>query len=62
MAGLAAENGVEAEIYLLDADHDLALVQKAVIYGDRFIWEPQVPNFTCYLLKFRKIEKSQPNH
>jgi len=62
MVGLAAENGVEAEIYLLDADHDLALVQKAVIYGDRFVWEPQVPNFTCYLLKFRKIEKSQPNH
>jgi hypothetical protein len=55
LSGLSSENGVEAEIYLLDADHDLTLVQKAVIYGDRFVWEPNIPNFTCYLLKFKKI-------
>ena len=55
LSGLASENGTEAEIYLLDADHDLTLVEKAVIYGDRFVWEPNVPNFTCYMIKLKKI-------
>ena len=55
LSGLESENGVEAEIYLLDADNDLELVQKATIYGDRFVWEPNVPNFTCYLVKLKKI-------
>jgi len=54
MAGFSAENGTEAEIYLLDAAHDLTLMQRTVFYGDRFIWEPQVPNFTCYLIKLKK--------
>ncbi len=54
ISGLASEGGVEAEIYLLDANHDLTLIQKAVIYGDRFVWDPSVPNFTCYLIKLKK--------
>ena len=55
ITGLSFENGVEAEIYLLDSDHDLTLIQKAVVYSDRFIWEPNVPNFTCYLIKLKKL-------
>ena len=55
IAGLSPDNGVEAEIYLLDAKHDLTLVQRSVIYGDRFVWEPSVPNFTCYLVKLKGI-------
>jgi hypothetical protein len=55
IAGLSADAGVEAEIYLLDANHDLTLVQRSVIYGDRFAWEPSVPNFTCYLVKLKGL-------
>ena len=55
ISGFSSENGVEAEIYLLDADHELTLIQKAVIYGDRFAWAPNVPNFTCYMIKLKKI-------
>jgi hypothetical protein len=54
MTGFTSDCGVEAEIYLLDKDHDLTLVQKAVFFGDRFIWEPSIPNFTCYLIKLKK--------
>ena len=55
ITGFESENGVEAEIYLLDADHDLTLIEKATVYGNQFVWEPNVPNFTCYLIKLKKI-------
>ena len=55
ISGFSSEKGIEAEIYLLDADHDLSLVQKATFYGERFVWEPNVPNFTCYLIKLKKL-------
>lgn len=55
VSGFASENGVEAEIYLLDAEHELTLTQRMVIYGDRFIWQPNVPNFTCYMIKLKKM-------
>ena len=43
----------EAEIYLLDGDHDLSLMQKFTFAGD-FAWEIDVPNFTCYLILLKK--------
>ncbi len=44
----------EAEIYLLDDDHRLTLTQKMTFAGDRFEWETEVPNFTCYLILLKK--------
>ena len=44
----------EMEIYVLDADHDLTLVDRLTFGGNRVVWEKLIPNFTGYLLKFRK--------
>ena len=44
----------EAEIYLLDADHDLSLMQKLTFAGETFEWEIEVPNYTCYLVLLKK--------
>ena len=51
LAGL--DDKTEAEVYLLDGDHDLSLMQKFTFAGD-FAWEIEVPNFTCYLILLRK--------
>ena len=48
------ENGVEVEFYLLDETHNCDLVGKATYYGNRFIPELILPNFSCYLLKLKK--------
>lgn len=53
--GFSSDNGVEAKIYLLDNEHDLTFVQRTVYLGERFIWEPSVPNFTSYLVKLKKL-------
>ena len=54
LSGFGCENGTELEWYVLDEKNDLALVNKVVYFGDRFVWEPTVSNFTCYLLKLKK--------
>ena len=55
LSGFGGENGTEAEFYLLDETHDLELVGKATYYGDRFVPEFILPNFTSYLIKLKKI-------
>ena len=55
LSGFCGENGTEAEFYLLDETHDLELVGKATYYGDRFVPEFILPNFTSYLIKLKKI-------
>ena len=43
-----------AEFYLLDDDHRLTLTQKITFTGERFAWEVDVPNHTCYLILMKK--------
>ena len=54
LSGFYGENGVEVEFYLLDETHNCDLVGKATYYGNRFIPELILPNFSCYLLKLKK--------
>ncbi|MBR6726713.1 MAG: hypothetical protein IKM08_00835 [Clostridia bacterium] len=54
LCGFGGENGTELEIYLLDDTHDLTLTDKVTYYGDRFVWEKELPVNVCYLLKLKK--------
>ncbi len=54
LSGFGGDNGTVAEFYLLDDSHNLELVGKATYYGDRFVPELILPNFTCYLIKLKK--------
>ena len=54
LRGLGGEKGTELEIYLLDDTHDLTLTDKITFFGDRFVWEKELPVNVCYLLKLRK--------
>ena len=54
LSGLGGENGTEAELYVLDETHDLTLAEKITFFGDRLIWEKEIPDFTCYLIKLKK--------
>ncbi len=54
LTGFGSENGTEVEVYLLDETHELTLTEKFVFFGDRFRWKPEMPNYTCYLLKLKK--------
>ncbi|MBQ8356642.1 MAG: hypothetical protein IJX39_02420 [Clostridia bacterium] len=54
LSGFAGEHGTELEIYLLDDTHDLALVDTFTFFGDRLLWEKELPVNTCYLLKLKK--------
>jgi hypothetical protein len=47
------EGGTELEIYLLDGTHDLTLTDKITFFGDRFVWEKELPVNVCYLLKLK---------
>jgi hypothetical protein len=53
--GFSSEGGVEAKIYVLDGNHDMTLYESLVFFGDRFIWKPDMPNFTSYLIKLKKL-------
>ena len=44
----------EAQLYLLDAQHDLKSVGRLIFSGDSFEWETEIPNFTCYLIILKK--------
>ena len=55
ITGLGGENGAEIEYYLLDETHDLEKVAKATYFGDRFLPELTLPNFTSYLIKIKKL-------
>ncbi|MBQ7322423.1 MAG: hypothetical protein IJW99_10025 [Clostridia bacterium] len=55
LSGYGGEHGAELEIYLLDEDHDLTLRESIVFYGNRLVWKTQVPNFTSYLLKLKRL-------
>ena len=48
MTGL--EGKTQAEIYVLDKEHDLTLIQKLTVNGDLLEWEIEVPNFTSYMV------------
>ena len=52
--GLESDDGVEAEIYLIDNEHDLALVERMTFFGSRFVWKPTLPNYKSYLIKLLK--------
>ena len=54
LCGFGGEQGTELEIYLLDDDHDLTITDKITFFGDRFVWEKELPVNTCYLLKLKK--------
>lgn len=55
LSGFGGENGTELEIYLLDESHDLTLRDTVIFYGNRLTWKTEMPNFTSYLLKLKKI-------
>ena len=44
----------EAEIYLLDGEHDLTL-QQTITFTGTLDWKLSVPNFTCYLVLLKRI-------
>ena len=52
--GFGGENGTEIELYLLDETHDCEPVGRATYFGERFVPELILPNFTSYLLKLKK--------
>ncbi len=54
LSGFGTESGTEVEWYVLDEGHDLSLMAKAVYFGDRFVSELVLPNFTSYLIRFKK--------
>jgi hypothetical protein len=54
LSGFGAAEGCEIEYYLLDESHDLTPVGRATYFGDRFIPELEMPNFTSYLMKIKK--------
>ena len=45
------KNGVRLEYYLLDADHDCALVREEIFTASEFSSYVKMNNFTTYLLK-----------
>ena len=55
LSGFSSENGVELEIYRLDDDHALTKEETVTYFGDRFVYKKEIPNFTSYLLKMRKL-------
>ncbi len=55
LSGFSGENGTEIEFYLHDDTHNCESVGKAIYYGDRFTPELTLPNYTCYLIKLKKI-------
>ena len=52
--GFGSADGVEMEVFVLDAARNLESVGKVTYYSDRFSMELTVPNFTMYLLKLKK--------
>ena len=55
LSGFGAKDGVQTEYYLLDASHDLEPVSTQTYFGDRFTPTLDLPNFTSYLLKLKKL-------
>ena len=55
LSGFGGESGTELEIYLLDDAHDLERIQTVVFFGDRFVFKKDVPNYTSYLFKLKRI-------
>ena len=55
LSGFGGERGAEIEIFVLDEAHDLAPVGKAVYFGNRYIVELTLPNYSSYLLKVKKL-------
>ena len=49
-------NGVAAEYYLLDENHDLELVREEIFGGDSFKTVLKFPKTGLYLIKLKKIE------
>ena len=54
MNGLGSVSGVDVEVFVLDEVHNLESVGRMTYYGDRFVIEKKMPNFTSYLLKLKK--------
>lgn len=55
LGGFGGGEGTELEVYILDDDHDLTPKETITFYGERLVWKTEVPNFTSYLLKLKKI-------
>ena len=55
LRGFSSENGVEATVYLHDEKNDLQRVESIVYYGEKIVIKRPLPNFTCYLLKLKKL-------
>lgn len=55
LTGFGGERGTEITYYLLDEAHNLEQVAKAIYFGDRFLPELKLPNFTSYLIKIKKL-------
>ena len=45
----------EVEWYLLDENHDLTLVNRIRCAGKQIVWSTEIPNFTSYLIKLKKL-------
>ncbi|MBQ7095421.1 MAG: hypothetical protein IJN80_03110 [Clostridia bacterium] len=54
LLSFGGEMGTVAEVYLLDETHDMEKVHTFTYFGDQFIWETEIPNNTCYLIKLKK--------
>ena len=57
LKGLPCENGTEIEVYLLDGDHDLTLMDSIICYGDKIVLKRLLPNYTSYLVKINPCYK-----
>ena len=55
LGGFSSENGVEVSFYLLDNEHDLTLTDSIVYFGNKVILKRNLPNFTSYLVKLKKL-------
>ena len=55
LSGFSSKNGIEASFYLLDNEHDLTLTDSIVYFGNKVILKRNLPNFTSYLVKLKKL-------
>ena len=55
LSDFGGNNGTQLEVYILDDCHDLELTETLTYFGNRIMWKANVPNFTSYLLKLKKL-------
>ena len=54
MSGFTSENGVKAQYYLIDEDHNLELVNEETLKGKALTVTLEIPVYSSYLIMLEK--------